>query len=220
MKTRMIGPVAVVMLVLLVAGGERVLAQGSAMAGVVGGVNLATLSVEDSEGLDIGTRVGVNFGARVSATFTPNFGVIAAGLYSQKGMSTTEQGVDVGFNINYVDFPILAQYVLPTSETGKVSAHFAAGPAIGLKVGCKITGEQDGASVAVDCADFGADIKSVDLGVMALAGLDIQAGKGSVIVDVAYDLGLTDINSTSGGGSIKNRNLYVMLGYQFMLGTR
>ena len=74
--------------------------------------------------------------------------------------------------------------------------------------------------MSVDCADIGADVKSVDMGVMALAGLDIQAGSGSVIVDVAYDLGLTNINSTSDGGSIKNRTLYVMAGYQIPLGSR
>jgi len=218
-KTRIRSLVVTIVLVLLVAGGARMQAQGTSL-GVVGGINVATLSVEDSQGLDIGTRFGVNFGARLSATFTPNFGVILGALFSQKGMSTTEQGVTVGFNFNYIDFPLLAQYALPTSETGKVSVHFAAGPAIGLRVTCKLTGEQSGSSVSVDCADVGADIKSVDLGVMALAGLDIQAGSGSVIVDVAYDLGLTDINSTSDGGSIKNRNLYVMAGYQIPLGSR
>jgi hypothetical protein len=218
-KTRINGLVVAVALVLLVAGGARMQGQSTSL-GVVGGLNVATLSVEDSEGLDIGTRLGFNFGARLSATFTPNLGVLLGAFYSQKGMSTTEQGVNVGLHFDYIDFPLLAQYTLPTSETGKTSVHFAAGPAVGLRVTCKLTGEESGSSVSIDCADVGADIKSVDLGIMALAGLDIQAGSGSVIVDVAYDLGLTDINSTSDGGSIKNRNLYLMAGYQFPLGSR
>jgi len=218
-KTRMRILVVTIVLVLLVAGGARMQAQSTSL-GVVGGINVATLSVEDPQGLDIGTRFGVNFGARLSATFTPNFGVILGALYSQKGMSSTDAGVTVGFHFNYIDFPLLVQYTLPTSETGKMSVHFAAGPAVGLRATCKITGEQSGSSVSVDCADIGADVKSVDMGVMALAGLDIQAGSGSVIVDVAYDLGLTNINSTSDGGSIKNRTFYVMAGYQIPLGSR
>jgi hypothetical protein len=220
MKTPMSGVAgAVVCAALLGAGGSALQAQGTSL-GVVGGVNLATLSVEDDGGIDIGTRLGLNFGARLSTTFTPNFGLILGALYSQKGMSTTEEGVDVSFNFNYIDFPLLAQYVLQTSETGKVSVHFAAGPAIGLKVSCKFAGDDgEGTSVSFDCADVDADIKSVDVGVMGLVGLDIQAGRGSVIVDVAYNLGLTDINSTSEGGSIKNRTLSIMAGYQLPLGS-
>ena len=204
--------------VLLIAGGTTAQAQGTSL-GVVGGVNLATLSVEDAGGIDIGTRFGFNFGARLSTTFTPNFGLILGALYSQKGMSTTEEGVDVSFNFNYIDFPLLAQYVLQTSETGKVSVHFAAGPAIGLRTTCKFTGDDNGTSVSFDCADVGTGIKSY-VGVMGLVGVDIQAGRGSVILDVAYNLGLTDINSGSLGGSIKNRTLSLMAGYQFPLGSK
>ncbi len=209
----------IVCTVLLFVVGTTAQAQGTSL-GVVGGVNMATLSIEDSEGIDINSKLGLNFGARLNATFSPSFGVILGALYSQKGMKTTEQGVDVGFNINYIDFPLLAQFVVPTSEPGKVSVHLAAGPAVGLKVSCKVGGEQDGTSVSFDCADLGLDLKSVDVGVMALVGLDILAGPGSVIVDVAYDLGLTNINSTSAEGSVKNRNLYVMAGYQFPLGSQ
>jgi hypothetical protein len=204
--------------VLLLVGGSAAQAQGTQL-GVVGGVNLATLSVEDPEGIDIGTKLGLNFGARLSATFSPKFGVILGALYSQKGMSTTEDGVDVDFKFNYIDFPLLAQFIIPTSETGKVSVHLAAGPAVGLKVSCKFAGEQDGTSVSVDCSDVGADIKSVDLGVMGLVGIDVLAGPGSVIFDVAYNFGLTNVNDTGEGGSVKNRNLYIMAGYQFPLGA-
>jgi len=220
MRGRTKGSIFAVVLcwVLLLIGSTTAQAQGVSL-GAVGGINLATLSVEDA-GLDIGSEFGFNIGARLSATFSPQIGLIVGALYSQKGASATEQGVDVTFNLNYVDFPILAQFMLPASETGNVSVHFAAGPAIGLETSCKASGEQDGISVSFDCSELEVDTKSVDVGIMGLIGVDIQAGRGAVVLDVGYDLGITNVNDVSSGGSIKNRNLYIMAGYQFPLGSR
>jgi hypothetical protein len=193
-------------------------AQGVAL-GVVGGVNLATLSVEDDEGLDFDSRLGIRAGAHLSVDLSPQFGFILEAVYSQKGAKTTEEGVDVGFNITYVEFPLLAKFMIPTSQTGKVGVHLAAGPTVGIEVSCKLKGEQGGTSVTFDCSELGANTKSVDFGVAALGGIDVQAGPGAVMFDVAYNLGLVDINDTADGGSIKNRNLYFQVGYMFPLGA-
>ncbi len=210
---------AVVALVglLLVSSARAGHAQGVAL-GVVGGVNIATLSVEE-EGVDLNSRIGLRAGAHLSVDFSRQFGLIMEAIYSQKGTSTTEEGVDVGINISYVEFPLLAKLMIPTGPTGNVTVHLAAGPAVGLEVSCKATGEQGDVSVSFDCDEIGADTKSLDFGVTAMGGIDVQAGPGAVMFDVGYNLGLADINDTT-GGSIKNRNLYFQVGYAFPLGTK
>jgi hypothetical protein len=194
------------------------LAQGTSL-GVVGGVNIASLSVEDDEGIDLDSRLGLLAGAHLSIDFKPTVGLMLEALYSQKGATATEQGVDVGFNFTYVEFPILAKFMIPTSEAGKVSVHLAAGPVVGLEVGCKVTGEEGGTSVSFDCDEVGADTKSVDFGLMLLGGLDIQVGAGAVLLDIGYTLGLADVNDTTDGNSIKNRSLCFKAGYKFALGS-
>ncbi|UCG87706.1 MAG: PorT family protein, partial [Gemmatimonadota bacterium] len=119
-------------------------AQGVAL-GAVGGINIATLST-DEEGMDLDSRIALRAGAHLSVDFSPQFGLIIEAIYSQKGTTTTEEGVDVGINISYVEFPLLAKFMIPTSPTGNVTVHLAAGPAVGFEVSCKATGEEGGVS--------------------------------------------------------------------------
>jgi len=200
---------------LLVSSARAGHAQGIAL-GVVGGVNIATLSVEDEE-TDINMKAGMRAGAHLSIDVTPQFGIILEALYSQKGATATEEGVDIGFHIDYVEFPLFAKFMIPTNEAGTAVVHLAAGPTVGLEIDCKVKGEQGGVSVTLDCDDVGADTKNLDFGVAALAGIEVQAGPGAVMFDVGYNLGIMDIND-AGDGSIKNRNLYFQAGYKFPLG--
>lgn len=187
-------------------------AQGIALGPVVG-INVATLSIEDEE-TDVDPRTGLRAGAHLSFGLSPQFGVILEAVYSQKGATARDEDVDIGLNINYVEFPVLAQFLIPTNQAGTAMVHLAAGPTVSLEVGCKLSGEDDGTSVTIDCDEL-LDTKNVDLGVTALGGIGIQAGPGRIIFDVAFDFGLSDINDDTGGNSIKHRNLYFQAGYEF-----
>lgn len=213
---KQLAAVAVVGL-LLVSSARAGHAQGIAL-GVVGGVNVATLSIEDEE-TDINMKVGMRAGLHLSVDVSPQFGIILEALYSQKGATATEGGVDIGFHLDYVEFPLFAKFMIPTNQSGTAVVHLAAGPTVGLEFDCTLKGEEGGISLTVDCDEYGIDTKNLDFGVAALAGIEVQAGPGAVMFDVGYNLGIMDIND-AGDGSIKNRNLYFQAGYKLTLGSK
>jgi hypothetical protein len=204
--------------VLALGSGTAVRAQEIA-AGVVVGVNLSTLSVDDSEINDIDFRTGFNLGARFSAAITPNLGLMLEVLYAQKGAKVTEGDAAVTFQFNYLEFPVLARYEAVTDLEGKVKAHGAAGGVLGFQVGCRLRAESGGVQVGVGCDEIGVETKGADLGLMFLGGFEIAVGPGAVLLDFAYNHGLLNVNAASGEGSIKNRTLYLQAGYKIALGA-
>lgn len=188
---------AFVAAVLLLAGAPVAHAQRLSLD-LVGGVNIATLQVEGAPEASVGSRVGANVGARLSLGLGPRFSLIVGAIYFQKGGTLLENSNLIERDdLNFLDFPILLQYALPTSKAGKLKVHVAVGPAL----------EPDFV--------WG----GVGLCVLALAGLEVQAGPGAVILDVVYNRGLSDMEYTSLGRSLRNRTVSFMAGYAFPLGS-
>ncbi len=111
-----------------------------------------------------------------------------------------------------------ATFLLPVEESN-ITPRIFAGPALGLEVSCKVSGEEAGFSVEGDCEDFGAETKSIDFGVFFGAGIDIAVGNGDITLDALYNLGLTNINDVAGDPfDVTNRNIQVRAGYAFRVG--
>src|SRR5688572_33371680 len=81
----------------------------SAQAGLLVGLNSATLKLDDDEGVDIGRRTGLAAGIAFNVPLQDMFSVELDALYAQKGARLSEQGgpgtLDV--NLAYVDIPVL-----------------------------------------------------------------------------------------------------------------
>lgn len=74
-------------------------------------------------------------------------------------------------------------------------------------------------TVTVDCSDFGAPVKSIDIGAMGGAGLSIATGESlAVTLDVLYDLGLSTIDDSSNPDDVKNRAWSIVAGVSFPIG--
>jgi hypothetical protein len=187
--------------------------------GVVTGFNFATLSIEDDEGQELDPRTGVGIGAHGSLDLSPSFGVTLELLYSQKGTKVVEGDARATFLFNYLEFPVLARYQIPTTAAGTVEPHIAGGFVLSFEVGCRLKGESGGVAVTVGCTEAEVETKSLDLGFMFLGGFDILVGPGALMLDAAYNFGLTNINDVSGEGSLKNRVLYLRAGYKYPLGS-
>ncbi|KPJ84902.1 MAG: hypothetical protein AMS18_16495, partial [Gemmatimonas sp. SG8_17] len=149
-----------------------------------------------------------------------SFGVSLELLYSQKGAKVTEGDARATYQFNYLEFPVLARYQIPTTAAGTVEPHIAGGFVLGFEVGCKLKGESGGVTVTVGCDEAEVETKSLDLGFMFLGGFDILVGPGALMLDAAYNFGLKNINDVSGAGSVKNRMLYLRAGYKYPLGSR
>lgn len=187
-------------------------APGPARLGVIGGVNIAKIG-GDSDFDDADNRVGLLFGASVVKPFSRYFSLEVEALYSMKGFTISELSDDFTFKLNYLELPVLARFEMANSSAA--TPHLYAGPALGIRVGCGAKAE----GISVDCEELedGLDvkIKSIDLGLMLGAGVDVPMGKNTFTVGLRYTLGLTALLSEDDS---KNRAIGLYAGFGIPLG--
>ena len=184
--------------------------------GFRGGLNSATESVSDDAGLDLKSRTTFHFGGIVSIGIQETFALQIEAILSEKGFSFTETGVTAALELSYLQIPILAKVIVPTPPTSPVTPHFFAGPNLGFEVSCNITGEGGGVSVSAGCDASGLETKAFDFGLLFGGGLSIGKGPVAFLIDVAYDLGLANIDNTSGSSdTARNRTFMASVGLMF-----
>ena len=191
-------------------------AAGQLTLGFRGGLSLASLGGDDAGSVD--SRTGLALGGFFKLPLPGVLGVQVGAGFVQKGFEETELGVDFEFNLGYIELPLLLTFSPPT--TGNVGFNFFVGPALGFNTGCNFSATEGGVTVNVDCDDpsLDAPVKSVDLGAMVGAGLDIGlTGNVSLVLDVLYNFGLTKIPD-SGSGDTKNRAFSILAGLSFSVG--
>ncbi len=187
--------------------------------GFRGGLSLATLEGDNVE--NPSSRTAVNFGGFFNVPVSNVLGVqVGVGLV-QKGGEETEAGAVGKLKLNYLEIPLLLTFSPPT--TGNVGFDFFVGPALGFKTGpCTVSRSQGGLTVSVDCDDPQLDtpLKSVDLGGMVGAGLNIGLTPTlSLVLDGFYDLGLTNIDDSGDvDNDVKNRAFSILAGLSFSVG--
>lgn len=189
--------------------------QAQTTLSVRAGASIATLGGDDVT--DAESRTGMNVGAALTFGVSDNLGVHVGAGYAQKGATSTADGVDATFKLDYIEVPVLLELAVPT--TGSISPRFFLGPAISVEAGCEVEGTDQGVTVTVDCSDFGAPVKSIDIGAMGGAGLSIATGESlAVTLDVLYDLGLSTIDDSSNPDDVKNRAWSIVAGVSFPIG--
>ncbi len=111
---------------------------------VTGGMNLATLSISDTQefGPDPETNSGLNFGVGITAPLFGTFGVEANAAFSQKGAETTlrEPGagsIAIGINTDYIDFSLFGRFRFMLGD--RAAVHFGAGPVLSLNTSCDVS---------------------------------------------------------------------------------
>jgi len=188
--------------------------------GFRGGVNFATLSGDDIDDAD--SRTTLNVGGFVTLPVSSVFGIQIGAGFTSKGAESTEDGTTVSFNLSYIEIPVLAKISVPS--TGNVGLHFLAGPAISFRTSCSFDAEGGGVSLSVDCDDTsifadGGKIKKTDFGVMVGAGLDFSlAPNTSLLVELMYNLGLSELGDSGVDDNAKNRVFSILAGLSFKLG--
>jgi outer membrane protein with beta-barrel domain len=174
--------------------------------GITVGVNLAKLAGDSVQGSK--TRTGFVGGATLVLPLSRDFAFEPELVYSMKGSKFDEQGVSGSFKLNYVELPILIRYTFPV--VGSTKPFLLAGPALAFQTSCKISGENQGATVTFGCKDFfqqvgaNVDVKKFDTGAMFGGGVAFDVGGRMMSLGVRYNLGLTDVFSDT---DAKNRVL-------------
>ena len=175
--------------------------------GVKGGLNLANVIGDDVK--ESSMKIGAVGGVFMCYDITEIFALQPELLFTMKGAKDDSAGVELSWKVNYIEIPVLFRVNLPTE--GKIKPMLYAGPALGILMSAK---EED-----EDVKDF---MKTVDIGVLAGAGVAYQLEKGSISFEARYEVGMTTVmdltdEELDGGDQpdIKNSVISFMVGYGF-----
>ena len=177
------------------------------------GASLATLGGSDVASADY--RIGMRVGASAIFPFSANLDLQFGAAYVAKGATEHELGVDIAVELDYFEIPLLLR--LSPSVDGTISPHFTVGPALSFRLKCSASGSAEGLKISGDCDEFADpdDLKSMDFGAMAGAGIDIAtSGSLSVSLDLLYNFGLSSISESDE----KNRAFSILAGVTFPIG--
>lgn len=185
--------------------------------GVKGGFSLANLAF-DPEPTDnpLENKTGAVGGFSMNLRLSRVFSLQPEILYVQKGTKITiteGEGEMTGkLNVDYLEIPLLLNISFAKEGSSFVPSVFA-GPYVGLNTRAKIKSSYGGESYSEDFKD---SVKDTDFGLAFGVGLGMKVGSGKIVLDVRYDLGLTNVaDGMDEGGSVKNRAWLFMLGYCF-----
>lgn len=188
-------------------------AQAQIALGIRGGYNSSKISVSvDGTSIDegFGSLSGFHAGADLTIGFSPMFGIQAGGVYSQKGAKAED--FDAKVAVDYIDVPVLFVVSVPTE--GNITPRLFAGGVASFKMSCKLKA----AGESLDCTDDDiGTLKSSYFSALFGAGIKFGVGPGGLVLDLGYQLGLT--NLVEGDiETVKANVIQASLGYQFPLG--
>jgi len=179
--------------------------QGLTSKGVIAGLNLANVSGEDTEDLDLTMKPGLAVGGYATFDFGLPVAIRPEVIYSQKGFTWdfTLLGIDVESTsaVNYIDINALTVYTI-NDQIG-----IYAGPSFGLFAGGKITvtagGEKETEGITSE------DMNGMDIALIIGGSYNL----GVVTVEARYSLGLK--NAYDADDDMKNNVIQIIVGYGF-----
>lgn len=166
--------------------------------GVKGGVNFATITGDETQGVD--SRTAFHIGGVVEIGISEKFSFQPELVYSSQGAKGSDEGFDIEIKYDYLNIPLLAKFYVADGFS------LEAGPQVGFLLSAK--GEIQG--ISVDIKDF---TKGIDFGLGVGGTYKLDSGLN---FGARYNLGLSDINDDP-EISEKNQNSVIQLsiGYFF-----
>ncbi len=179
--------------------------------GAMVGANFSTLRGID--GLD--GRTGLVGGLYNVRRLGSTFALHQELLLVSKGAKGTTSTAD-GLKLSYIEIPILLRLNLATD--GMLTPHVYAGPYVGLKIDCTVSGSSG------KCDDLpGISTRSVDIGGIAGGGVDMALGGLILTGGARYGFGISTVADFELGAVKESANngaftLYAGVGFRY--GTR
>ncbi len=165
-----------------------------------------------SELSDKNMKVGFHVGIGADFEFAPNMGIQSGLFFTSKGAKYTTDllNTELNSNANFIQLPVHFAYKIDVTPGTKVVLH--AGPYVAYGIG----GKTSAGSLEVDTFKDDAflevlnGLKNFDAGL----GLGVGAEFGKILVDLGWDMGLTNLSRVS-AYDVKTQNAYLSVGYKF-----
>ena len=181
--------------------------------GPMAGIGLAKAGGSDvGEGNTsfFGTAVGgfITLGATKRFAFEPQL------LMIEKGLKAEVEGFSIQTKITYLQLPLLVKARIPL---GSFTGLLFAGPAIALKIGCRLNLAEAGNELNAGCEES-EDEDSPQISSSELAAImGVGAEVGRAVIALRYDLGLSRLDASVENRDIKNRAFYLTAGVKMRL---
>lgn len=120
-------------------------------------------------------------------------------LFNRKGFAADDiEGFEAKTTFDYLQIPVVARMGMPVGQTGRF--YIGLGPALGIKMGCRISASFEGVSASTNCDDLesedgGIALKSTEISGIGEVGLEF----GKFSIGIRGDLGLTNIYKATAG---------------------
>lgn len=173
-------------------------AAAHAQFGIKGGLTFNTIDISNASGtFDNATGFvgGLSYGFRLG----DNLGLQPELLYIEKGGESGNADV----SLSYMEVPVLLRFMAPT---GRIQPFLLGGGYAGFKLSDDCSVKQAG-----ECLG---DLESTDFGLSLGAGLRF-GGTTGITLELRWDRGLTDINTTGTEANARNRTVMLMAGLSF-----
>lgn len=165
--------------------------------GIKGGLNAYTIKNDNND--NINPFLGFHFGLVGHIHMSDQFAVQPEVVYSMQGSTYNEDGNEVDLNLNYVNIPLLFQYMFDNGF------RLQAGPQLGILANAKMRI----GNLEINIEDA---YEPIDLGISF--GLSYVNPNSNFGYDLRYNHGLSDI-STSNNSEIFNRGFQASVFYLF-----
>ncbi len=189
--------------------------------GVKGGLNVASLSVDDPADPDFGFDSQTDFlvGAFAQFGIGSVFALQPEVLYSRRGANSQDEDPATKLNLDYVEIPLLLVARLGSRES-PIYPILYTGPSVAFETRCRVTGAGESFDCDDPLLDGALQTAKTDFGLVFGGGFEILYSRLTVQLDARYTLGLTNLNETEDAAEVsaKNRTWSFMLGFGIPLG--
>jgi len=180
------------------------------------GVNIANFSGDDAtiNGQSLDSKFGFGGGIFALFQFGNIIGVQPEIYFTMKGASATINSVDVNFNFNYVEVPLLLKAIIPVEGANVRPAVFV-GPVLGFNSTAEVEGEGGGQSATEDISEV---VQDTDFGLAFGGGVGFLIGMHELGIDIRYILGLKSWDDSIANDDVKNSviNFNIYFGFSVL----
>jgi hypothetical protein len=209
--TRLYGPIAAALLIFGAPGlASAQLVPGGITGGIKGGITFGDIpafaEVLDDDGAEPEMRTGFIVGGFAFMSFDDMFGLQVEGLYAQKGLEYEFGTDEFGYELDYIEIPVL--FRIQTAPDRGVYA--LVGPAFGFNINAEATSEVDDDEVSVDISD---EVRGFELSFVAAVGFQMN----QFLVEGRYMEGLTNLldDDVDDEVTYKTRTFAILAGFRF-----
>ena len=177
---------------------------------IKGGLNMSNFYGDELS--DKNMKTGFHIGVGADFEFAPNMAIQSGLLFTSKGAKYTTDLVstELNANANFLQLPLHFAYKIDVMPGTRVVLH--AGPYVAYGIGGKTSAGNIEVDTFKDDAflDVLNGLKPFDAGI----GLGVGAEFGSILLDLGWDMGLTNISRIN-NADVKTQNAYLSVGYKF-----